>query len=74
MFLDIPEQAKLQDINDVVFANVIYGLEVKSPLDFLALNITRENVRINGSKRFIWAIETTQGHSDVNNRYGDAVN
>jgi hypothetical protein len=77
VFLDIPKQAKLQDINDVVPANAIYGLEVKSPLDFFALNIVRDddpNVRINGSKDFIWTIETTQGHSDVNNRYGEAMN
>lgn len=77
VFLNIPGQQKFQDINDVVPANVIYGLEVKSPLDFFALNIVRDddpNVRINGSKDFIWTIETTQGHSDVNNRYGDAMN
>ncbi|MGL4611959.1 MAG: hypothetical protein ACRCYY_20165 [Trueperaceae bacterium] len=76
-FLNIPGQQKFQDINDVVPANAIYGLEVKSPLNVFALNIVRDddtNVRMNGSRDFIWTIETQQGHSDVNNRYGDAMN
>jgi hypothetical protein len=77
VFFDIAGQDKLQDINDVVPANVIYGLEVSSPLDYFALNVVRDddpNVRINGSKRFVWTIESQQGHSDINNRYGDAMN
>ncbi len=74
----VPGQRARQDITDVVPANVIYGLEVRSPLKLLSLspNLIRDddpNMRINGSRLGLWSITASQNHSAVDTRYQEAM-
>ncbi len=74
----IPNYWWRQDISDVVPANVIYALEVRSALQLMSLspNVVRDdqaNMRINGTKLGIFTVESLQGHTRVNERYGVAM-
>ena len=76
--LAIPGQNRFQDINDVVPANVIFGLEVRTPVRLFSLapNVLRDddpNMRINGTELNIWSIETFAAHNDVGRHYNPAT-
>ncbi len=74
----IPTYRSRQDISDVVPANVITALEVRSSLRLMTLspNVVfdnQANMRINGTKLGVFSIQSAQSHSTVNQRYGLAM-
>jgi hypothetical protein len=76
--LAVPGQRGRYDINDVVPANVAYGLEIRTPFRIFSLdpNVLYDddvNVRINGSVDNIWGIEATVAHNGVGRSYSPAV-
>lgn len=76
--LSVPGQAQPMNINDVVPANVIYGLEVRTSFRLLSLdpNVLADddvNVRINGSYTNIWGITATESHSDLGRHYNRSI-
>lgn len=76
--LAVPGRSGRYDINDVVPANVIFGLEIRTPLRLFSLdpNLLYDddiNVRIDGSDDNIWGIEATVAHSGVARHYNPAV-
>jgi len=76
--LAVPGQAGRMNINDVVPANVIYGLEVRTSFRLLSLdpNVLADddvNVRINGTRSNIWGITATESHSDLGRHYNRSI-
>lgn len=70
---EVPEVGRM-DINDVVSANVIFGLEARTntrlfSLDPNVLADDQPNVRINGTGTNIWGIEARETHSDLGRYY-----
>lgn len=76
--LSVPGQPTRRNINDVVPANVIYGLEVRTSVRLLSLdpNVLADdaiNVRINGAYTNIWGITAKETHSDLGRHYNRSV-
>ncbi len=66
------------DVNDVVSANVIFGLEVRTNVRLLSLdpNVLADddpNVRINGTTTNIWGISAREAHSDLGRYYNQSI-
>ncbi len=76
--LSVPGQKERRNINDVVPANVIYGLEVRTTFRLFSLdpNVLTDdnvNVRINGTYANVWGITATESHSDLGKHYNRSV-
>ncbi len=76
--LSIPGQKDRANINDVVPANVIYGLEVRTAFRLFSLdpNVLADddvNVRINGTYTNLWGITAQESHSDLGRHYNRSV-
>lgn len=74
---EVPGMGRM-DINDVVSANVIFGLEVRTnsrlfSLDPNFLADDEPNVRINGTTTNIWGIEARETHSDLGRYYNTSI-
>ncbi|HZJ09733.1 MAG TPA: hypothetical protein VFD39_08570, partial [Trueperaceae bacterium] len=70
--------AGLMDVNDVVSANVIFGLEARTNKRLFSLNPNvladdDPNLRINGTGTNIWGIEARETHSDLGRYYNTSV-
>lgn len=66
------------DVNDVVSANVIFGLEARTHMRLLSFdpNVLADddpNVRINGTTTNIWGISAKEGHSDLGRYYNQSI-
>lgn len=66
------------DINDVVSANVIFGLEARTNTRLFSLdpNVLADddtNLRINGTGTNIWGIEARETHNDLGRYYNTSV-
>lgn len=76
--LEVPGQPHRMNINDVVPANVIYGLEVRTSFRLLSLdpNVLADdnvNVRINGTYSNTWGITATESHADLGKHFNRSV-
>lgn len=76
--VSVPGQQKRMDINDVVPANVIFGLEVRTTFRVLTLdpNVLADddpNVRINGDTKNLWAIIARESHTHLGHRYSNSL-
>lgn len=76
--LTIPGQDRRFDINDVISANVIYGIEVRTAPRILSFDPNliaddQPNVRINGTGDNLWGIQATEGHSGVARHYNRSI-
>lgn len=76
--LRVPGRSQPMDINDVVGANVVFGLEVRTRFRMLTLdpNVLADddpNLRINGTAMNIWGIEATETHSDLGRYYNQSI-
>lgn len=76
--LSIPGQDRRFDINDVVPANVIYGIEVRTAPRLLSFDPNfiaddQPNVRINGTGDNLWGIQASEGHSNVARHYNRSI-
>ncbi len=76
--LAVPGQDHRMDINDVVPANVIYGLEVRTRFRLLSFdpNVLYDddpNLRINGSGANLWGIRAGEAHSTLGRSYNEAA-
>ncbi len=74
----VPGQKDRVNINDVVPANVIYGLEVRTAFRLFSLdpNVLADdavNVRINGSYTNIWGITAQESHTNLGRYYNRSV-
>lgn len=70
--------AGLVNVNDVVSANVIFGLEARTHFRLLSFdpNFLADddpNVRINGTTTNIWGISAREGHSDLGRYYNASI-
>ena len=70
--------AGLVNVNDVVSANVIFGLEARTHVRLLSFdpNFLADddpNVRINGTTTNIWGISAREGHSDLGRYYNSSI-
>ena len=75
---EIPGQRGRMDINDVVPANVVFGIEVRTSFRLLSrdpnvLADDEPNVRINGTTDNIWGIRATEAHSDLGRYYNQSI-
>ena len=66
------------NINDVVSANVIFGLEARTNTRLFSLdpNFLADddpNVRINGTNTNIWGIEARETHNDLGRYYNSSI-
>lgn len=76
--LQIPGLSKRANINDVVSANVIFGLEVRTAFRLLSLdpNVLADddiNVRINGTDTNLWGVVAKESHSDLGRHYNQSI-
>lgn len=76
--LTVPGQKQPMNINDVVPANVIFGLEVRTSFRLFSLdpNVLADddvNVRINGSSSNVWGITAQESHSSLGNHYNRSI-
>ncbi len=76
--LKIPGQDRPFDINDVVSANVIFGIEVRTAARILSFDPNliaddQPNLRINGSGDNLWGIQAGEGHSGVARHYNRSI-
>lgn len=76
--LQIPGHSKRANINDVVSANVILGLEVRTAFRLFSLdpNVLADdevNVRINGSDLNLWGVVATESHSNLGKYYNQSI-
>jgi len=74
---EVPGVGKV-DVNDVVSANVIYGLEARTHMRLLSFdpNFLADddpNVRINGTTTNIWGISAREAHSDLGRYYNQSI-
>src|SRR5690606_19271425 len=74
---EVPGVGKV-DVNDVVSANVIYGLEARTHMRLLSFdpNVLADddpNVRINGTTTNIWGISAREAHSDLGRYYNQSI-
>jgi hypothetical protein len=74
---EVPGVGKV-DVNDVVSANVIFGLEARTHMRLLSFdpNVLADddpNVRINGTTSNIWGISAKETHSDLGRYYNQSV-
>lgn len=74
---EVPGAGRL-DINDVVSANIIFGLEARTNTRLFSLdpNVLADddpNVRINGTSTNIWGIEANETHSDLGRYYNTSI-
>ncbi|MFO7544554.1 MAG: hypothetical protein R6W77_03565 [Trueperaceae bacterium] len=75
---EIPGMPGRMDINDVVPANVVFGIEVRTRFRLLSLdpNVLADdepNVRINGTTDNVWGIRATEAHSDLGRYYNQSI-
>lgn len=75
---EVPGRRQRVDINDVVPANVVFGIEVRTSFRLLSLdpNVLADddpNVRINGTTDNIWGIRATEAHSDLGRYYNQSI-
>jgi len=75
---EIPGRSGRMDINDVVPANVVFGIEVRTRFRLLSLdpNLLADddpNVRINGTTDNVWGIRATEAHSDLGRYYNQSI-
>lgn len=73
----VPGAGKV-NVNDVVSANVIFGLEARTHVRLLSFdpNFLADddpNVRINGTTTNIWGISAREGHSDLGRYYNSSI-
>lgn len=76
--LAVPGRDQPMNINDVVPANVIYGLEVRTTFRLLSLDPNvladdRVNLRINGSSTNVWGIAAQETHDDLGKHYNRSI-
>ena len=76
--LAIPGVKKRMNINDVVSANVIYGLEVRTTFRLFSFdpNVLADddiNVRINGSNQNIWGVTAGESHANLGKYYNQSI-
>ncbi len=76
--LAIPGVAKRMNINDVVSANVIYGLEARTTVRLFSFdpNVLADddvNVRINGSSQNIWGVTAGESHANLGKYYNESI-
>lgn len=76
--LQIPGQRHRANINDVVSANVIYGLEVRTSFRLLSFdpNVLADddvNVRINGTDTNLWGVVARESHSNLGRYYNQSI-
>lgn len=76
--MQIPGQRHRANINDVVPANVIYGLEVRTAFRLLSLdpNVLADddiNVRINGTDTNLWGVVAKESHSNLGKYYNESI-
>jgi hypothetical protein len=76
--LQVPGRSSPMNINDVVGANVIFGLEVRTNFKLFSFdpNVLADdtpNLRINGTAMNIWGIEATEDHSQLGRYYNQSI-
>lgn len=76
--LQIPGQSRRANINDVVSANVIYGLEVRTSFRLLSFdpNVLADddvNVRINGTDTNLWGVVAKESHTNLGRYYNQSI-
>lgn len=76
--LQIPGQSKRANINDVVSANVIFGLEVRTSFRLLSFdpNVLADddvNVRINGTDTNLWGVVAKESHTNLGRYYNQSI-
>ncbi len=76
--LQIPGQRHRANINDVVSANVIYGLEVRTSFRLLSFdpNVLADddvNVRINGTDTNLWGVVARESHTNLGRYYNQSI-
>src|SRR5690606_35549869 len=75
--LQVPGRSQPMDINDVVGANVVFRLEVRTNFRLFTFdpNVLADddpNLRINGTAINIWGIEATEDHSNLGRYYNQS--
>ncbi|NLG09776.1 MAG: hypothetical protein GX560_11075 [Deinococcales bacterium] len=76
--LAVPGQSRRANINDVVPANVIFGLEVRTSFRLVSFdpNVLADddvNVRINGTDRNLWGVVARESHSNLGRYYNQSI-
>ncbi len=74
---EVPGAGRM-NVNDVVSANVIFGLEARTHMRLLSFDPNfladdQPNVRINGTTTNIWGISAREGHSDLGRYYNQSI-
>lgn len=76
--LQVPGQSRRANINDVVPANVIFGLEVRTSFRLLSFdpNVLADddvNVRINGTDTNLWGVMAKESHTNLGRYYNQSI-